>query len=144
MVLRDDIHRTVQKICCRIRKGDKSSCFLIVMRQFAIIEVWTSLLLDFDPASAGPRLTRGSLLAGELRVFPNFDSFESIDASSSFSHFPSACCLTLPCVSEDAATSQANPIPKPQAETMATASTPKIITLEEGWNEEIKKKVSNN
>lgn len=25
---------------------------------------------------------------------------------------------------------------------MATASTPKIITLEEGWNEEIKKKVS--
>ena len=25
---------------------------------------------------------------------------------------------------------------------MANASTPKIITLEEGWNEEIKKKVS--
>ena len=88
---------------------------------------------------------RGSLLArcsySELRVSPNFDSFESIDASSSFSHFS----IRLTCVvSEDAVTSQANPIPKPHAVIMATASTPKIITLEEGWDEEIKKKVSRN
>ena len=121
------------------------------MRQSAIIEVWTSLLLDFDPSGKGPgprpRLIDARIFAcrcsysERTSVFPNFDSFESIDASSSFSHFS----IRLTCVvSEDAVTSQANPIPKPHAVIMATASTPKIITLEEGWDEEIKKKVSRN
>ena len=44
------------------------------------------------------------------------------------------------CVSEGQPLTKSNP--KAQAFTMANASTPKIITLEEGWNEEIKKKVS--
>ena len=147
--------RQCAEVCSRSRKGDGSISSSIIMRQSAVLQA-EHLVDAFLICSAPPPPPTRSPTCKLTGRLADIDVEDAGTPTSNFgflpilthsnqsthpAHFPFS--IRLTCVSEDA-TSQANPIPKSQAEIMATASTPKIITLEEGWNEEIKKKVSRN
>ena len=139
--------RQCAEVCSRSRKGDGSISSSIIMRQSAVLQaehlVDAFLICSAPPPPPPPTRSPTCKLTGRLA------DIEAEDAGTPTSNFGFLPILTHSNQSTHPAhfplpIRKANPIPKSQAEIMATASTPKIITLEEGWNEEIKKKVSRN